>query len=263
MKKFIMVLSSLVMLGSVVIALANKGALEGLFSDLTTTQGEVKAKDAALAEAEDKRAEVTEKETQSKDSRNQASAAVEGVKQGLKVVERSLEDVTAELKKIEIEQKEIDLAVTRAFPGGTVSSADELQMLLTMAKETLTERQTRKSDLEATLASASQSKQASVAKVKEEEKFQIERAQKLALGGLVATVIAVNKEWGFVMVNAGRQNGVDPASSLLVKRGNTRIARLRIVSLQDTSVVTDVVEESVVSGITVQPGDNVIFETNN
>jgi hypothetical protein len=263
MKKFIMVLSSLVMLGSVVIALANKGALEGLFSDLTTTQGEVKAKDAALAEAEDKRAEVTEKETQSKDSRNQASAAVEGVKQGLKVVERSLEDVTAELKKIEIEQKEIDLAVTRAFPGGTVSSADELQMLLTMAKETLTEKQTRKSDLEATLASAGQSKQASVAKVKEEEKFQIERAQKLALGGLVATVIAVNKEWGFVMVNAGRQNGVDPASSLLVKRGNTRIARLRIVSLQDTSVVTDVVEESVVSGITVQPGDNVIFETNN
>jgi len=263
MKKFIMVLSSLVMLGSVVLGLANKGALEELFRNLAAVQVEVKSADAKLAEVEDKRAEVTEKETQSKDSRNQASAAVEGVKQGLKVVERSLEDVTAELKKVEIEQKEIDLAVTKAFPDGTVKTADELQMVLTMFKETLTEKQTRKADLEATLASASQVKQASVAKVKEEEKFQIERAQKLALGGLVATVIAVNKEWGFVMVNAGRQNGVDPASSLLVKRGNTRIARLRIVTLQDTSVVTAVVEESVVSGITVQPGDNVIFENTN
>lgn len=45
------------------------------------------------------------------------------------------------------------------------------------------------------------------------------RAQKLALNGLVATVIAVNKEWGFVMINAGRQHGVSPDASLLVKRG--------------------------------------------
>jgi len=85
-------------------------------------------------------------------------------------------------------------------------------------------------------------------------------AQKLALNGLVATIIAVNNEWGFVMVNAGRQHGVGAESSLLVRRGNTRVARLRIVNLQDNMLVADVVKESLMKGFKVQPGDKVIFE---
>ena len=102
-----------------------------------------------------------------------------------------------------------------------------------------------------------------VAKVKEEEKFQVQRAQKLAINGLIATVIAVNKDWGFVMVNAGREHGVQADSSLLVKRGNSRIARLRIVNLGDRSIVADVVDESLTSGIDVKPGDKIIFESSN
>ena len=78
---------------------------------------------------------------------------------------------------------------------------------------------------------------------------------------MVATVIAVNNEWGFVMVNAGRAHGVEADSSLLVKRGNVRIARLRLVNLQDTACVCDVVKESLMKGIKVQPGDKVIFES--
>ena len=107
---------------------------------------------------------------------------------------------------------------------------------------------------------AYQSKQVEVSKVREEEKFQMQRAQKLSLNGLVATVIAVNKEWGFVMINAGRQHGVTADASLLVKRGNSRIARLRIVTLEETSTVADLVDESLVKGVDIQPGDKVIFE---
>ena len=114
--------------------------------------------------------------------------------------------------------------------------------------------------MDAQFAKANQSKQVQVNAVKKEEKFQMERAQKLALNGMVATVIAVNKEWGFVMVNAGRAHGVSGESSLLVKRGNSRVARLRIVNLQDTVSVCDVVKDSLIKGIKIQPGDKVIFE---
>ena len=178
----------------------------------------------------------------------------------MKRIERSLEDVNAELEKVEIEKKEIDLAVQKQFPDGEIKSAEDLQMTLTMLKETLTEKQNRKSELEAQLASAKQSKQSVVAKVEEERIPVRQRAKELALNGLIATVIAANKEWGFVMVNAGRQHGVKPESALLVKRGNTRVARLRIVNLQDDVVVADVVEDSTVAGVEVQPGDKVIFE---
>jgi transcription elongation GreA/GreB family factor len=65
------------------------------------------------------------------------------------------------------------------------------------------------------------------------------------------------------MVNAGRAHGVSADSSLLVKRGNARVGRLRIVSLEDMMTVADVVDEAGVSGVVVKPGDKVIFESTN
>jgi len=260
MKKFIMILSAFAMLGAAVVGVLNKSDFEAVVADLEKTRGDVSEVTEQLGAAEDERDDATEKETQAKDGRNQAAAAVEGVKQNLKIIERSLEDVSGELKKMEIEKKEIDLAVRKQFPSGTIKSPEDLQMALTMMKDTLSEKQNRKAEMNAQLSSAAQTKQVQVAKVKEEEKYQITRAQQVSLGGVVATVIAVNKEWGFVMVNAGRRNGVQPDASLLVKRGNALIARLRLVTLEDTSVVADVVEESLPSGLNVQPGDKVIFE---
>jgi hypothetical protein len=263
MKKFIMILGGLAMIGSAVVGILNKGDLEQIRTDLVDVKLEEKDTTEKLGEAEDKRDDSLEKESQAKDGRNQASAAVEGVKQELKIVERSLEDVGSELKRVEIEKKEIDLAIRKQFPDGNIKSAEDLQMTLTMLKDTLTERQNRKAELTAQMEAANQARQAEVAKVKDEEKYQIQRAQKLALNGLVATVIAVNKEWGFVMVNAGRAHGVSPDASLLVKRGNSRIARLRLVTLEDRAVVADVIDDSLVSGLKVQPGDKVIFENSN
>ncbi len=263
MKKFIMILGGFAMLGAMVVGVLNKNDLDRVAKEVEEKKLAVKDATEKLGEAEDKRDEAIEKETQAKDARNQIAAAVEGVRGNLKQVERSLEDVTGELKKVEIEQKEIDLAVRRQFPDGKIKSASDLEMTLTMLKDTLSERQAKKTELMALVETANQTKQVQVSKVKEEEKYQIQRAQKLAVNGLVATVVAVNKEWGFVMVNAGRQHGVGADASLLVKRGNTRIARLRIVTLEDTSTVADVVDESTVRGIDVQPGDKVIFETSN
>ena len=136
-------------------------------------------------------------------------------------------------------------------------------MPLAASSHTLAEKQAQKTELMAQVEAANQTKQVQVAKVREEEKFQVQRAQKLAVNGLIATVIAVNKDWGFVMVNAGREHGVSADSSLLVKRGNSRIARLRIVNLEDRSIVADVVDESLTSGIDVKPGDKIIFESTN
>lgn len=263
MKKVIMLISALAMCGSVFVGLGNKEFLETTVAELTSVNGKVKDVTADLGAVEDQRDDATEKESQAKDKRNQASAAIEGVKQNLKITQKSIDDISADLKKVEIEIAEINLAVKKVFPDGQIKSAEELRMKMTMLQESLTEEQNKKAEYEAQLAGAAQLKQEQVARVKEEENYQVSRAQKLSLNGLVATVIAVNADWGFVMVNAGRQNGVSADSSLLVKRGNSRIARLRIVNLQDNVVVADVVKESLLAGFKVQPGDKVIFESVN
>lgn len=260
MKKFIMILSCLAMIGAAVVGVLNKSDLEKVNDEVKKVRVAVTDVTAKLGEVEDKRDDAAEKETQAKDARNQAAAAISEAEQKLKIVQRAVEDSSDEMKKVEIEKKEIDLAVQKIFPDGKIKTSEDLQATLTMLKDTLTEAQNKKTELTAQLSTVAQSKQGDVAKVREEEKFQMQRAQKLALNGLVATVIAVNKEWGFVMVNAGRQHGVSPEASLLVKRGNSRIARLRIVNLEEASVIADLVDESLVSGVEVQPGDKVIFE---
>ena len=73
----------------------------------------------------------------------------------------------------------------------------------------------------------------------------------------------MNGDWGFVMVNAGRAHGVTGDATLLVKRGEQRVARLRIVNIEETLVVADVVDGAEVSALKVQPGDKVIFENTN
>ncbi|MEM7699005.1 MAG: hypothetical protein AAF236_11430 [Verrucomicrobiota bacterium] len=260
MKKFVMILGALATLAAIVVGILNKRDFDGVLTALDDMRGQVKEVSAKLNTAEAERDQAVEEETQAKDQRNQASADVAGVQQELKVLERSIEDVTAELKKVEIQQKEIDLAIRREFPDGNIESIEQLQAQLTMLQDGLTEVQARKTELEASLAAASQAKQQQVARVRKEEEFQVERAKALALNGLVATVIAVNRDWGFVMVNAGRIHGVKGDSSLLVKRGNIHVARLRIVNLEDDLTVTDVVEGSTNQGVDIQPGDKVIFE---
>lgn len=263
MKKFIMILAGIAMLGAVVVGLINKNDIDFISSELVKYRGLVKDATEKLGETEDKRDDLVQQEVQAKDGRNQAAAAVETVKQELKIVERSLADVMAQLKSIEIEQKEIDLAIRKQFPDGNIKTADDLKMTLTMLKDTLTDKQNEKADKTAQMEAAKQAQQVQIARVEDEEEYQVERAQKLSLNSLVATVVAVNREWGFVMVNAGRAHGVEPDSSLLVKRGNLRVGRLRIVSLEDMMTVADVVDENGVSGITVKPGDKVIFESTN
>ncbi len=187
-----MILSALIMMGSAFVGIINKDDLKKVVENLEQLRGDVKTATAQLGEAEDKRDDATEKETQSKDGRNQVAASVEGVKQELKIAARAVDDVSAELKKVEIEKKEIDLAVQKQFPDGKIKSADDLTMTLTMLKDTLTERQNKKAELATAVTTAQQTKQSEVSKVKQEEKYQMQRAQKLALNGLTATVIAAN-----------------------------------------------------------------------
>lgn len=87
-----------------------------------------------------------------------------------------------------------------------------------------------------------------------------ERRKKVALNGLEATVIAVNRDYGFVIVNAGSDLGVAADSSLLVQRGVDRIGRLRIVSVEPKVTVADIIPGTITPGAQIMVRDKVIFE---
>lgn len=260
MKRLILAAAILCMAGAAFIGVTNK----------QTRDKEITAKNVAIKEYRETNDKLNTKKTElaeavkahaeAQDTRDKASADLAALEQSLKRQESTIAKNKEELEKIAIQQKEIDLAVAKL---DGITSVEELIAKEKGLQDNLAEKTAAKTAQETKLAESTKMKNNVQGQVMDLEKKQIERAKKIALNGLEATVVAVNKDWGFVMVNAGMSLGVSASSSLLVKRGEELIARLRIVTLAPDMVVCDIVPESIAKGARVMPGDRAIFESLN
>jgi hypothetical protein len=86
------------------------------------------------------------------------------------------------------------------------------------------------------------------------------REKQIGLKGLQGRILAVNSGWNFVVLSVGDKQGVSVNAPLLVVRGNQPIAKLKITSVEPTTSIADVLPGTVPRGVSVQPGDTVIFQ---
>ncbi|MCB1226008.1 MAG: hypothetical protein KDK99_09390 [Verrucomicrobiales bacterium] len=75
-----------------------------------------------------------------------------------------------------------------------------------------------------------------------------------------ANVVAVNTDWGFVIVNAGKPEGIDPSTKLLVVRGTQTVGKLSILSVDGSRTIANILEDTIPPGLSIAPGDKVILE---
>lgn len=73
-----------------------------------------------------------------------------------------------------------------------------------------------------------------------------------------ATITQVNPEWGFAVIPMNA-TGVSVNDRVIVERGGQRVGMLVVKSVQPSEVVANIVPEAS-AGVTIQPGDTVIFE---
>jgi SMC interacting uncharacterized protein involved in chromosome segregation len=78
---------------------------------------------------------------------------------------------------------------------------------------------------------------------------------------LNATIVAVNNDWGFVVIGGGENKGITADAKLLVTRGQETIGRLSIIGVDGNKTVANIDQKSVRPGVAVAPGDRVILET--
>lgn len=78
---------------------------------------------------------------------------------------------------------------------------------------------------------------------------------------MVATIVAVNNDWGFVIIDGGENKGITAETKLLVTRGEQTIGRLNIVGVEGNRTVANIDQKSLRLGLAVAPGDRVILET--
>lgn len=87
-----------------------------------------------------------------------------------------------------------------------------------------------------------------------------DRKKSFDRNSLNARIVAVNSDWGFVVVNAGKTFGITEAAKLLVIRGTQTVGKLSIVSVEGERTVANIIPESISKGINIAPGDQVILE---
>jgi hypothetical protein len=74
--------------------------------------------------------------------------------------------------------------------------------------------------------------------------------------GINGKIVAVNAQWGFVVLNVGRQQGVNENAVMTVVRGNQPVAQLKIATVDQNTAVADVVRTTAEQRIYL--GDQVI-----
>jgi len=76
---------------------------------------------------------------------------------------------------------------------------------------------------------------------------------------LQGQVLAVNQGWNFLVLNIGNRNGVTKNTEMLITRDDRLIGKARITSVEPSSSIADIVTNSVPRGMSVQPGDRIVF----
>jgi cell shape-determining protein MreC len=69
----------------------------------------------------------------------------------------------------------------------------------------------------------------------------------------------VDRNWNFVVLDLGNRNGINNNATMIVQRGGSMVGRVRITSVEPSQSVADIIPNSVPAGVTVQPGDTVVY----
>ena len=102
---------------------------------------------------------------------------------------------------------------------------------------------------------------ASQDQLKELRQWKDDRIRQKMRAGIEGTILAVNPAWNFVILSVGDRSGVANNAEMLVKRGTQLIGKVHITSVDRAQSVADIVPNSVPKGVTVQPGDKVIYQS--
>jgi predicted nucleic acid-binding Zn-ribbon protein len=263
MTKPLLILCIVLSLGAAVFGYLNRENLVATRTKLTDAESSLTAKiselDAANKDIEGKKQEITtltsekdtalaslkEKETELASAKTQLTAAEEKATTAEAEVASLKTDAEAKDTKI----AELEQQAAAAGPSTVAAPAPEAFALEAQVAE-LTTVNTQLQDQNTGLT-------AQVAELQRKE----EGRQKTQMRqGLSGTILAVNQAWNFVVLSMGDRQGVVPNAEMLVQRGNQFLGKVRVTSVEPSTSIADILVRTVPRGLTVMPGDRVIYQ---
>jgi myosin heavy subunit len=87
-----------------------------------------------------------------------------------------------------------------------------------------------------------------------------DRRKMFERNSLQARVVAVNPDWGFVVIDAGKSSGIEQDTKLLITRDRQTVGKVSVISVEGNRTVAGIVPDAIYGGSKIAPGDRVILE---
>jgi peptidoglycan hydrolase CwlO-like protein len=259
-------MGKILVIASVVISLATAGlgfvnknklgetkqGLETAQADLTAAKTQKEAAEKSLKAKTDELATAVAEKEQAVAQATQAQSELTSTKTALAEATQKASTAETQLTQANTELAELKNKVAELSNAGSgTTQADNSQV---------TELTNRIQEQELLIAKLQSELDNSKTEIKQ---FVIEKKQredKVLAKGTEGRVLAVNPAWNFVVLNLGDKQNVSNNTELLVKRGTRYLGKVRITSVEPSTSIADIVANSMPQGVTITPGDTVIFQ---
>ena len=260
MAKILLGIALAVMLATAALGFLAKGnadKLQTTLKDKTTALTSAQSK-LVLAEGNLKKAqdELTAANTKVADQEKELATQ----KAQVDTLTKSIEDAKKEMDAKNTEVDDLKKKIVSMGPTNANTPAGDKDPVLEAMKAELAKAQAEAAESKALIDSLTQKKQEVEHKVADLEQYKKLRDAGLMRQGTSGRVLAVNGGWNFVVLSIGDKQGAVMNATLLVTRNGDPIAKVRITSVEPSTCIADIIPGSVRKGVTVQPGDTVVFE---
>jgi hypothetical protein len=259
MAKIFLGIAIAVMIATAALGFIARGNIDKLQSTLKQKQDSLTRAEGSLRTAQSAQKAAEEKQKTAED-------AIEGVRKDVAAKQSELDATNAKISQATAEIAEKDKRIAELEKAKGSPGPDNVPP---PSSEELTRLQAQVASLERDKAELVQVQETLRAQTKEAEdrlagtKRQVdEYKQGYQRQGLSGRILAVNPGWNFVVLSIGDRQGAKVGSTMLVMRGSDAIAKARITAVEPSSSIADVLPGSVRKGVTVQPGDTVIYQGN-
>jgi len=257
MSKILLIVAIIISLGTAILGYVNKQTLDETKVNLEQAGASLSSTQKTLATTTKELAEKTEALATTTTSKEQAEASLASNEAELGKAKSDLAAAQGEAESnktamdgmrteiADLQQKIADLIAAKP-DGGQIVQAEDPEKLAEL--EALVQSLQNKLD----------ASEANLAELKAKEDARLAQRMK---EGLEGRVLAVNPAWNFVVLSIGDKSGVVNNAELLVKRGGQLLGKVRVTAVEPTNSIADIVANSMPAGVSVQPGDTVIYQS--
>lgn len=239
--------------------------------DTLQVKGEAQYKDllrtrSILKETQEELAATKQTLTETKAELEQTKEKLRMTEEELSKTKTELTSTQTELASAKMQLEEIKKAIEEVLPGEGLDGIKALQTKITSLVEKTKEQEAaivnlekEKASLEGKVASLEDTRKANEAKIEGQGTVIKRYTDNIMEKGIQGRVMAVNSGWGFCVVSVGDKSGAANNKVLVVARDGRAIGKVKITNVEATQSVADIVPNTFVKGMYVQPGDTVVY----